>query len=175
MSYADMDHAGWVERNGAAAKRQYANSHTKSGRRKRRDTTKGWIAMPEKLDDFYSSVMDILGMTFGGIYNAPICWEAIQWQYGRGIAVPVRDIGLATWDFQQLTRLVFLCHEARIRCEIRTHSFRHMLLCFWPREDSGGVGRRHPNLDEAVAAFREYLPANHRIVYRAEEQKSEDA
>lgn len=161
MSYQHMDHARWVEANGAAYKRM-------ESRRKRKDNTRGWQAMPEKLSEFQAKVMDILGMAFGGIYNAPIAWSGVQWQSGwRGIGVPVRANGLSTWDYQTLTRLVFLCHEARIRMDIDTHSFRHLSLRFDPRSHEGGVGSRHPSLDEAVSAFREYLPAGHRIVYRS--------
>lgn len=158
MSYQTMDHAGWVERNGAAAKRQEP--------KKRKDNTRGWHAMPEQLTEFQTKVMDILGMTFGGIYNAPIAWSGVQWQCGHGIEVPVRANGLSTWDYSNLTRLVFLCHEARIRCDIDAHSFRHLKLMFHPRSHEGGMGSRHPNLDEAVQAFREYLPKDHRIIYR---------
>jgi hypothetical protein len=44
-----------------------------------------------------------------------------------------------------------------------------MRLSFWQRTATGDMVARHPNLDEAVAAFREYLPADHRIIYREPE------
>lgn len=166
MSYNTMDHAGWVERNIAAAK--------DIAGKKRRDNTKGWAAAPDKLNDFQAKVMDILGIVGGGIYNAPIAWDAIQWKgWAGGVAVPWRSgNSFATFDSAPLTRFVFLCHEARIRGEIRIHSPNHFLLCFWPRVAEGGVGERHPSLDEAVAGFREYLPADHRIIYRASETEA---
>jgi hypothetical protein len=158
VSYAEMDHAGWVEENNAAANAIYAN----------RKTHKPW---PEKLTDFQAKVMDICGMVGGGIYNAPINWEKVDW--GTSVSwqrmfVPWRDGRMATFDFYSLTWLVMLCHEARIRCEISAKSKGNFELMFSQRTHEGGVGRRHPNIDEAVAALRQYLPANHRIIYRAE-------
>lgn len=160
MSYARMDHAGWVQSNIAASKRQVG--------RKRSDNARGWAAAPDKLSPFQSKVMDILGMVGGGIYNAPIAWNGVQWRgWGRdAIAVPWRAYGLDTFDFDHLTRLVFLAHEARIRCEVRVHGPRCFLLVFHQRGHEGGISERHPNLDEAVAEFRQYLPAEHRVVYR---------
>lgn len=160
MSYATMDHAGWVEQNAF-----YAKKHAP---KRRADNTKGWAAAPDRLNDFQAKVMDILGMVGGGIYNAPIAWDAVQWKgWGSGMAVPWRTgNGFATFDSPLLTRFVFLCHEARIRGEIRIHSPNHFLLCFWPRVAEGGIGERHPSLDEAVASFRAYLPEDHRVICR---------
>jgi hypothetical protein len=155
MTYVQMDHARWVESNNRSTNKMFA---------KRRSHTPA----PEHLSDFQAKVMDILGMVCGGIYNAPISWEKVEWQVGRGVAVVLRDNGFATWDFSSLTRLVFLCHEARIRCDITSHTRGYFRLFFTPRNATGGMAERHPNLDEAVAAFREYLPADHRIVFQAE-------
>ncbi|MCW2242314.1 hypothetical protein [Azospirillum canadense] len=165
MSYATMDHAAWAEGAIAAGKRMLAASRA---RKTRSDNTKGYAAAPDTLSEFQAKVMDILGMVGGGIYNAPIAWDAIQWiGWGQGMAVPWHEgNSFATFDGDRLTKLVFLCHEARIRCEIRTHAPRMFLLCFWPRLAEGRLGERHPNLDEAVAAFRDYLPADHRVVHR---------
>lgn len=155
MSYENMDHAEWAQSNITAAK-------TRAGSKRPR---KGLANAPDHLSEFQIKVMDILGMVGNGIYNAPIAWGAIDWDYGRGVAVPWRN-DMATFDFYQLTALVFLCHEARIRVQISPHNNRHLLLSFWQRKATGGMGERHPNLDEAIAAFREYLPADHRIIYK---------
>lgn len=156
MSYATMDHAGWVERNMAAMRDM--------GPKPKRPVIKGPHACPETLTPFQARVMDILGMVGGGIYNAPIGWGGVHWAYGNGIAVPWRG-DLATFDSDKLTRLVLLCLEARIRCEVGPHAFRYLLLCFWPRKAEGSYGTRHPNLAEAVDTFRAYLPAGHRVIH----------
>ncbi|QUT07962.1 hypothetical protein KFK14_11550 [Sphingobium phenoxybenzoativorans] len=160
MSYNRMDHAGWVEDN---------NRAFNSVNRNRRS----FRPAPEKLTEFQAKVMDILGMVGGGIYNAPINWEKVSWGTGiwhSGIFVPWRDGRMATFDFYPLTNLVFLCHEARIRCEIRAKAAGHFELSFFQRSHEGGMSERHPNLDEAVAAFREYLSPEHRVVYRQPEK-----
>ena len=160
MSYARMDHARWVERNNAAANKIYANR-------------RAWRPAPEELSPFQAKVMDICGMVGGGIYNAPINWEKVDWGVGgtwRRMFVPWRDGRMATFDFYPLTLLVLLCHEARIRCEILAKAAGHFELFFSERSHEGGMAERHPNIDEAIAAFREYLPADHRIIYQADEQ-----
>jgi len=157
MSYNTMDHAGWVESNNAAANELYT---------KRR----GYKIRPEKLSPFQARVMDICGMVGGGIYNAPISWERVDWGHAgpwQMVRVPFRDGRMATFDFYPLTNLVLLCHEARIRCEISATSRGNFMLSFSQRSHEGGMAKRHPNIDEAVSAFRAYLPADHRVIYRA--------
>jgi hypothetical protein len=168
MSYVNMDHAGWVERNANAAKSMDAASRKRMGTRaKRKDNTKGWLACPEKLSPFQASVMNILGMVFGGIYNAPIAWDSTQWEYGGGVSVVLRRTNpLSTFDWSNLTTFVFLCHEARIRGQVEPGGWNSFRLSFWKRDRAGSMSQRHPNLDEAVAKFREYLPADHSIIHR---------
>lgn len=155
MSYQFMDHGGWVESNNAASNRMSRSR-------------KAYAPRPEELTPFQKRVMDILGMVCGGIYNAPISWDKVEWNTGGGVFVTLRDDGFATFDFHRLTALVFLCHEARIRCEVSAKARGYFEIGFWQRGHGGGMGQRHPNLAEAVAAFRDYLPTDHSIIYRAE-------
>lgn len=158
MSYAKMDHAAWAESNNRAA-----NSIDKR--------RKGYKPKPETLSPFQAIVMDICGMVGGGIYNAPINWDRVEW--GRGIegdfqfmVVPWRDGRMATFDGNALTLLVLLCHEARIRCDVRAKANGHFELLFHKRADQGSFAQRHPSIDEAVTAFWQYLPADHRIRFQ---------
>jgi hypothetical protein len=165
MSYVTMDHAKWVEDSIKFSKRNPPKSHPL---KRPRDQTKGFAAAPDVLSPFHRAVFNILGIVGGGIYNAPIAWDAVRWiGWAHGIAIPWKS-DLATFDFNGLTNLVFLCHEARIRCEIRPNGFHGLLLCFWPRQAKGCLATRHPNLDEAVKSFRGYLGEDHSIVYREE-------
>jgi len=150
MSYATMDHAGWAEDNIRAAKSM------RTGRKPRADARKGFAGAPDALNPFQRSVMDILGIVGGGIYNAPMSWDAIEWGQ-RYLAVPWRG-DLATFDGKALTLLVMLCHEACIRVNISARTFRHVMLVFHPRRDDGCTMSRHPTLDEAAASFRSYVP-----------------
>lgn len=155
MSYVAMDHAGWVEDNNAS-------------RNKRAAGRKGFKPAPEALNPLQAKVMNILGITLGGIYNAPISWEKVDWDYGwGGVSVIVRDDRFATFDFHPLTAMVFLCHEARIRCQVEAQAHSYLRLTFSQRMHEGTMSQRHPSLDEAVAAFRGYFPADHALHYAA--------
>lgn len=154
MSYARMDHAEWMESNLSAERR--ANERARAAGKKLL-----YPDIPEELSPFQKVVCDILGIVGGGIYNAPISkWD---WHWGTGVSVVWRG-DLATYDFNRLTALVFLCHEARIRCDI-SPAMRNLRISFWPRiaDRSKGGARFHPNIDEAVATLREIMPADHRI------------
>ena len=145
MSYAQMDHAEWVESNNRAGK-----TYTRKPKRDAHGNVIGFAQAPEKLSAFQARVMDIVGITYGGIYNAPITWETFDWNCCGGISFVVgQSSGWATFDFNRLTMLVFLCHEARVRADISNAGPRHFRLGFWQRSHEGGMARRHPNLDEA--------------------------
>lgn len=161
MSYFRMDHAGCVERNIAASKRFPMTAKDRRAQAAR----KGWFAAPDVLNPFQRRAMDILGIVGGGIYNAPISWDAMQWS-AKYVVVPWRN-PLSTWDFSALTLFVFLCHEARIRGEVAARGFRYVEISLHERVADGGSMRRHPTLDEAIASFREQLGDNHPIAYCA--------
>lgn len=145
MSYANFDHAGWMEAHLASTRRRGAK-------------------VPEKLSDFQKKVVGIVGIIGSGIYNAPINPDKIEWDHGRGVSmVWMRE--MATWDFNQLTWLVFLCHEARIRCSVEGCGPRNLRLSFWPREAEGQMSVRHPDLGEAVKIFRQWFTSSHPINY----------
>lgn len=160
MSYQNMDHAAWVEDSNRSHKKRHATGRSKKALY--------WQKVPETLSPFQAKVMDILGIVFGGIYNAPIAWGSVQWNYGgHGLAVTLtHSNGLSTFDNSALTKLVFLCLEARIRGQVQPGGFKSITLSFWQREGAGAMHTRHPNLDEAVKEFRDYMPIDHRIFYR---------
>ena len=165
-----MDHAGWVQRQIAAEKRR---SRTRAAYRDAQQG-RGWYAAPDELSSFQRRVFDILGIACGGIYNAPISWMKVDWRFGtvfrggHGLAVPIGETKMQTWDFDGLTTLVFLCHEARIRLEMRAHTHGYFLMVFHQRAGEGPIHERHPGLDEAVSAFRDALPAWSPIRYESE-------
>lgn len=161
MSYIHMDHAGWVQRNLEAAK----SMATKADIRRALEKQQGWVAAPDVLNDFHKRAFTILGIVGGGIYNAPIAWNSVYWDKRTIICSWWK--GLGTFDFSALTEFVFLCHEARIRGEIAPCNHRHVQIVLCERDAAGGMSRRHPSLDEALAAWRERFPADHSVVYRA--------
>lgn len=160
MSYIHMDHAGWIENEKAAWKKYKPTSRDLRAAAEH----KGWYAAPDQLNEFHRRAFDLLGIVGGGIYNAPIVWKSVVW-HPSFLCIPWRQ-SLATWDFSALTRFVFLCHEARIRGDI-SPSMRHLEIHLSARRHEGGMAQRHPDLDEAVAAWKAEFPRDHILRYCA--------
>jgi hypothetical protein len=167
MSYVNMDHAGWVESSIAASKPRA----TKAELRKAKEENRGWAAAPDKLNAFQTRAINILGIVGGGIYNAPIGWNGFRWS-ARSISCSWFK-GMGTFDFSDMTRFVFLCHEARIRGHVAPLARQYLEISLHERGAAGGMASRHPSLDEAIAEWRTSFPSDHSIVYRAPEQVSE--
>lgn len=160
MSYVNMDHAAWVQSSIAAGKKLA----TKGDKRKAIEESRGWAAAPDELTDFQKRAFTVLGIVGGGIYNAPIAWKTVYWQPNTLIFAWWK--GLGTFDFSELTRFVFLCHEARIRGYIGPLAPRYLEIHLSERAATGGISQRHPDLHEALLAWRDEFPADHSLVYR---------
>ena len=159
MSYVNYDHAGWVQSEMDAYKR----NRRKAGKNKF-STPIGLSSGPEKLSRAHAVAFDILGMVGGGIYNCPISWDTVEFIGDYGVCVSWRN-SMATFDFNNLTRFVFLCHAARMRGGISPSGPGLLRIILTQRVEAGEVSARHPSLPEAVAEFEKYLPADHRIAY----------
>ena len=100
------------------------------------------------------------------------CWELVcDWQFGehhgpryvyewgKGIKFSMYD-GLSTFDFDYLTRLVFLAHDRCIRAEIIASSPGRVGIVLHKRHTrDGGIAARHPTAEQALAAHRIKNPA----------------
>lgn len=126
------------------------------------------------LTEFQARVAVIIDAISSGVHNAPVRWETVDWEYGFGGMSVVWTRGtLASFDFCNLTTLVMLCHDARIRVQIEPSGPKALRLSFHQREHTGSVGKRHPDLDEAFASHREWVPENHPIHYRHHFERQE--
>jgi hypothetical protein len=66
---------------------------------------------------------------------------------------------LSTFDFDALTRLVFLAHDYCIRIQLSPCNGSHFALMFHPRHKREGcMSERHPTIEQAVADWRERNP-----------------
>jgi len=66
---------------------------------------------------------------------------------------------LDTWDFDGLTRLVFLAHDHCIRVGIRPCNPQKVKVIFYPRAGRGeGMSLNHPRLEQAVERWRANQP-----------------
>lgn len=63
---------------------------------------------------------------------------------------------LSTFDFDTLTRLVFLAHDSCIRVEISQGGPRAVKIAIWKREGrTGSMYTRHPTIENALEKWRE--------------------
>lgn len=159
MSYDTMDHAGWVERSIANAKSRRMSASD----RRRKAAGKGWYAAPDVLNPFQRRVFTILGVVGGGVYNAPIEWESIEW--ARTWIFLNWRASLSTVDFRGLTDAVLLAHDAGIRFQIAPN-MRRLKLGFHERErqaEGMHLTQGHPSIEQSIARHRQRFPASHHI------------
>lgn len=82
--------------------------------------------------------------------------KKIDWQHPFLLSVCYRG-DLATFDFDNLTRLVFLAHDLLIRVELCGASNRYIRLHLHPRGmRDGGMSERHPTAIAALELFRKH-------------------
>ncbi len=80
----------------------------------------------------------------------------IDWSHPNFTAIPCSE-PLDTYDFDRMTRLVFLAHDHCIRVQISAGR-GGLKLMFHPRQREGGMSQRHPGLEQAVAVWRKTHP-----------------
>jgi hypothetical protein len=113
------------------------------------------------LSPFGAEVADILGQVFQGIYHidSEVLHKRCQWDNERYIEVVMPDstnCGLSTYDFNNLTTLVVLCHDRCVRLSIYAAAPNRLRLMFHKREGrTGSINEKHPTLEEAVRGIRE--------------------
>lgn len=103
--------------------------------------------MPKKIAELF------FAQFYGGLHHCPPIKE-----WGHGWCVNAAD-SPATYDFDQLTRLVFMAHDQCIRVEIARCNMQFLKICIHPRERTGQMHSRHPTLNAALIAWRKHNPA----------------
>lgn len=104
------------------------------------------------------SVADLLGELFAGIYHIDTSrLRAVDWSNNDYILISLYVSGFSTFDYDNLTRLVFLAHHLAIRVEVRPCNFQYLRLLFHQRNRSGNYFLHHPTLDQAVANFKKHV------------------
>lgn len=104
-------------------------------------------------------VAEVLHHFYRGLHHMdPRTFAKTRWADPYHIEVLYGDRGLATWDYNHLTLLVVLTHDAMLRLEIEPATFRYFRLNFWQRhtrDRAEGMAVRLPSLEEHVAMIRE--------------------
>lgn len=101
-------------------------------------------------------VADLLGELFLGIYHLDHnALRRVDWSSNQHIEFSLGWRQLATADYDELTRLVFLAHHMAIRVSIEASTHHYLRLIFHQRVREGEHAYRHLALDDAVRAFKE--------------------
>lgn len=101
------------------------------------------------------AVANLLGDLFYGIYHLDsTALKKVDWANDHHIIFILGWKSLATTDFDELTRLVILCHDRCIRCEISPRAFHHLELIFHQRQREGNGWQRHPTIEAAIENAR---------------------
>jgi hypothetical protein len=94
----------------------------------------------------------VLAAAFRGIHHVP-GWPRRK-ECGEGVSI-IKLAGLATFDWDELTRLVIAAHDECVRVEILPASPRDLKILLHTRvRDAESSYERHPTMEEAVARLR---------------------
>jgi hypothetical protein len=109
-----------------------------------------------ELSDFGVQVAGLLDELFAGIYHeqAAVRNKKVNWMDTHYISICIYG-QLSTFDFDKLTRLVVLCHDHCIRCEVEGAAPKYLRLNFTHRVGRVGSGyEQHPTIEDAIARMR---------------------
>lgn len=88
----------------------------------------------------------------------------INWDDTHHIEMKLRYVNLATFDFNNLTTLVFLAHDYGIRVEINPSSNLYLRVLFHQRAcREGNIVHRHPTIEDALIEWRKTHPNNNKM------------
>lgn len=121
-----------------------------------------WIkgSLKKELSPLGESVADLIGEWYRGIYHISIhTLYRVEWSDKNMISIALPG-DFSTFDFNDLTRLVFLAHWFAIRVEIEPCNFRFLKFRFTQRRREGVIFELHPTLDQAVSMFKEEMRAD---------------
>lgn len=118
----------------------------------------GYSQPTEPVSDLRRRAERVLGYTFKGVYNTP--GKIVE--DGHLVDVCVRT-SLATWDFNQLTRLVVAAHRELMRVELSGDGGPGRIRIRLTRRKSFDatdrcIMRGHPSLSEHLEMLGEALP-----------------
>ena len=96
-------------------------------------------------------VANILGYVGGGLYNAPICIDKIEWGNKHCIEV-VWSSDMSNWDFTDLTKLWVECARRMVRVSIEGCAPGRLKIIFHKRNQrTGETWKSLPDVEELVA------------------------
>jgi hypothetical protein len=108
-----------------------------------------------ELTSFELTVADILGGAYCGIYHVEDAVLSGQWAKTY-VGLVLAHADLSTFDFDVLTGIVVMCHDACVRFSVSPATDNRLLLLFHERHGrEGDMVRRHPTIEQAIKTARE--------------------
>lgn len=110
---------------------------------------------PPTLSELGRRVARVLRSLYAGLHHMrPSVIRAVNWSDPR--VIQVRHPGeLASWDGNDLTNLLVLCHDECLRVSVSPLNMRYMRLMFHPRKREGKTWERHPTIEQHIEMIRE--------------------
>ncbi len=100
-------------------------------------------------------VANILAVAWGGLHHIDSReLRKAEWDDEHCIALNFHRSQWATTDFNELTMLVILAHDACVRIAISSPGMKLLRLTFHPRVEVGSYSQRHPTLSESIEEVR---------------------
>jgi hypothetical protein len=92
-------------------------------------------------------------------------------EFGPGSWYVNHSGDIATYDYDFLTRLVFLAHDKCIRASVQNSGPRLIKIVIWKRDGrTGRMAEGHPTIETALGKWRERHPASALPVTQEEPQ-----
>lgn len=97
------------------------------------------------------AALDFFSKLYRGVHHMP---SKLKHEHGEWSVRHYLD--LATFDYDELTRLVFIAHDFGVRASVKASGPRHLRISITPRLRGfePDIALVHPTLEEAVDKFR---------------------
>lgn len=97
----------------------------------------------EEAEGFFSEL-------YGGSHHIPGRKVHV---YGFGWMVKHDRGDLATYDYNDLTRLVLMAHRDCYRASVDSGYRGSLKIAIWKRRREGAIDQRHPTIEQAIESF----------------------
>jgi len=107
----------------------------------------------ERISCFGAKVAHLLDRMVDGIYHLPeSALQRAEWHNDHHVEISWYR-GISTYDSDELTRMVLLCHELSIRGTVKPSNPRYLRLGFSRRIRNGGLCDGHPTIQRVLMGF----------------------
>lgn len=99
----------------------------------------------------------LLNDLYAGIYHIQPECSRVDWSDEHHIEIVLYGCW-SSFDYDNLTRLVFLAHDYALRVQMDARANGYIRLMFHRRQRNGDLYQRHPSLEQAVQSWRTFNP-----------------